>query len=120
MDLKQQNSYFINHLLGTVTTQWLDGDSVVTVHMESYFHIIHIGEYGSKTANSYFINHLLGTVTTRWLDGDSVVTVDNCWQHGDYTGDRLCSRHAASSSMVSTLSLSSHCVVIVPSRWLME
>ena len=27
----QQNSYSISHLLGTVTTQWLDGDSVVKV-----------------------------------------------------------------------------------------
>ena len=27
----QQNSYFISHLLGTVTTKWLDSDGVVTV-----------------------------------------------------------------------------------------
>ena len=27
----QQNSYSISHLLGSVTTQCLDGDSVVTV-----------------------------------------------------------------------------------------
>ena len=28
---KQQNSYSISHLLDTVTTQWLDSDSVVTI-----------------------------------------------------------------------------------------
>ena len=27
----QQNSYSISHLLGTVTTQWLDSDGIVTV-----------------------------------------------------------------------------------------
>ena len=27
----RQNSYSISHLLGTVTTQWLDSDSVVTI-----------------------------------------------------------------------------------------
>ena len=27
----QENSYSISHLLGTVTTQWLDSDGVVTV-----------------------------------------------------------------------------------------
>ena len=26
------NSYSISHLLATVTTQWLDGEGVVTVH----------------------------------------------------------------------------------------
>ena len=29
--LTQQNSYSISHLLGTVTTQWLDSDGVVSV-----------------------------------------------------------------------------------------
>ena len=36
----QQNSYSINHLLGAVTTQWLDSDGVVTVdncQQHSYF-----------------------------------------------------------------------------------
>ena len=28
---RQQNSYSISHLLGTVTTRWLESDSVVTV-----------------------------------------------------------------------------------------
>ena len=30
--ITQQKSYPIRHLLGTVTTQWLDGESVVTVY----------------------------------------------------------------------------------------
>ena len=47
--------------------------------------------------NSYSASHLLGTVTTQWLDSDGVVTVDNCWQHGDYIVDQLCSHCAASS-----------------------
>ena len=29
--ITQQNSYFLNHVLDTVTTWWLDSDSVVTV-----------------------------------------------------------------------------------------
>ena len=28
----QENSYSISHLLGTVTTQWLESDSAVTVN----------------------------------------------------------------------------------------
>ena len=47
--------------------------------------------------NSYSISHLCGTVTTRWLDGDKVVNVVNCWQHGGYMVDQLCSHCAASS-----------------------
>ena len=30
--ITQENSYSISHLLATVTTQWLEGDGVVTVH----------------------------------------------------------------------------------------
>ena len=31
LNVTQQNSYSISHLLGTVTTQWLDSNGVVTV-----------------------------------------------------------------------------------------
>ena len=31
LNIKRQNSYSTSHLVGRVTTQWLDGDNVVTV-----------------------------------------------------------------------------------------
>ena len=79
----RENSYSIGHILGIVTTQWLDNDGVVTVV----------------------------------LDSDGVVTVVNCWQRSDYTIDQLCIHCAASSCQQW---LHCHCVVTVPSRWLME
>ena len=68
----------------------------------------------SAEQNCYSISHLLGLVTTQWLDSDGVVTVDNCWQHGDYTIDRLCS-HRASNSKPRWLHR--HCPVTLPSDW---
>ena len=63
--------------------------------------------------NSYSISHQHGTKTTQWLDSDGVVTVVNCWQHGDYTVDQLCSHSAASSCL--NCDYIPHCPVTVQS-----
>ena len=67
---------------------------------------------------SYSIGHLLGTVTTQCLDSDDVVTVDKCLKHNDYTVDQLYSHRQLTT--VTTPSLSSHCVVTVPSKLRLE
>ena len=71
------------------------------------------------TAKLLFHQLLCCTVTTKLLDSDSVVTVANFRQHGDYTtiGSSVI---VLSAATVTKLSLFSHQVVTVPSRWLME
>ena len=61
----------------------------------------------------------LGTVTARWLDSDSVVTIARCRQHVDWAtnGSAPCCRQLIT---MTTLSLSSHHVVTVPGRLLIE
>lgn len=80
-----------------------------------WLHCVQKTELSIKQQNS--IHYLLGTVTRQGLDSDGVFTVDNCLKHGDCTAYQLCSHHAAGHWQRW---LHCHCVVIVPSRWLME
>ena len=67
--------------------------------------------------NSHSINYLHSTGITLWLHSDSAVIIGNCWQHGDYTVDQLCSHHVSGSCQRW---LKCHCEVTVLHRWLME
>ena len=64
----QQNSYSISHLLGTVTTKWLDSDSVVTV--------VNCWQHGDYTAIGSLLTVLLAVV-----NGDYTVTVQSLCSH---------------------------------------
>ena len=57
--ITQQNSYFISHLLGTMTTRWQYSDIVVTV--------VYFWQHGD------------------WATNGSVVTVLPAVDNGDYT-----------------------------------
>ena len=65
----QQNSYCISHLLGTVTTWWLDSDSIVTV--------ANCRQHGDWAANCSVVTVLLAV-----NNGDYTVTVQhsNWWK----------------------------------------
>ena len=52
----QQDSYSIPHLLDTVTKQWLDSDSVVTV--------VKCWQHGDYTANGSYVNLLLAVINS--------------------------------------------------------
>ena len=71
MQVTQENSYSIGHLWGTVTTQWQDSESVVTV--------ANCRQHSDKAANG------------------SVVTVQPAVNNGDYnvTVQSQCSHSAA-------------------------
>ena len=64
--LTQQNSYSINHLLGTVTTQWLGGDGVVTID--------NCRQHGDWAASGSVVTVMLAVV-------DSDVTVQSLCSH---------------------------------------
>ena len=66
--ITQENSYSISHLLATVTTQWLDGDSVVTVHI--------CKQHSDYTAIGSSVTMLLAVV-----NGDYTVTVQSLCSH---------------------------------------
>ena len=63
-DLFHQNYYSISHLLGTVTTQWLDG--VVTV--------VNCRQHGDNTADQLYSHRAAGSCQ-QWLQRHCVVTV---------------------------------------------
>ena len=63
-----ENSYSISHLLGTVTTQWLDSDGVVTVD--------NCQQHGDWAANGSLI-----TVPPAANNGDYTVTVQSLCSH---------------------------------------
>ena len=64
----QQNSYSISHLLGTVTTQWLDSDSVVTVD--------NCQQHGDWAASGSVVTVLLAV-----NNGDYTVTIQSLCSH---------------------------------------
>ena len=66
--ITQQNSYSISHQLGTVTTRWLDSDSVVTVG--------NCQEHGDSAANGSVVT-VLPAVST----ADYTVTVQLLCSH---------------------------------------
>ena len=68
--LSQQNSYSVSHLLGTVTTQWLDSDCVVTVITQ--------GLHSWSTVESPCCRHLT-TLTTPSLSSHYVITAPSRW-----------------------------------------
>ena len=67
--IKQQNSYSISHLLGTVTTQWLESDSVVTV--------------AGSTVTTRFINYVV-TVLPEVNNGNYTIIVRSLCLVGDW------------------------------------
>ena len=117
--ITQQNSYSISHLLGRVTTQWLDvytvtGHTVCKVTGRTVYTVTGRTVYTVTGRTVYTVTgRTVYTVTGRavytsdWTYGlhsdwravmHGVATVDNCRQHDDYKVDQLCVSHHAADS----------------------
>ena len=66
----QQNSFSISHLLGTVTTHWLDSDGVVTV--------VNCQQHGGYTVDN-LCSHRATSSCQQWLHHHFPVTVPSGW-----------------------------------------
>ena len=67
----QQNSYSISHLLGTVITQWLDSDSIVTID--------NCQQHSDWATNGCVATVLPPRYYKQWLNCRCLVTVPERW-----------------------------------------
>ena len=96
-----------------------------TEKLQHYHHSQKFSIILVHSKSSILISHLLGTVTTQWLDSDSVQ--QKCSHHQQLLAARWLHCHwqfihcsCRQLLTVTSPSPSSHCVVTVPSRWLIE